>query len=169
MVNIGYRSDGIISRDELSNNPDMKPSDLFKHSDMINVFIMKMDDGDGNVVLSYKRVESLKVWDEVEELFNSRRRVTVTVKSVVKGGLTADLNGLNAFIPTSHASVRFQRDLSKYVGKEMTCEIIDFDKFIEKNSFFLEKCRIRKNLKKQTKFTQLLSRRYCRRYGSKTY
>lgn len=132
MVNIGYRSDGIISKDELSNNPDVKPSDLFKPGDMINVFIMKMDDGDGNVVLSYKRVESLKVWDEVEELFNSHERVTVTVKSVVKGGLTADLNGLNAFIPASHASVRFQRDLSKYVGKEMTCEIIDFDKFKRK-------------------------------------
>ncbi|MBL7574956.1 4-hydroxy-3-methylbut-2-enyl diphosphate reductase [Peptoniphilus asaccharolyticus DSM 20463] len=132
MVNIGYRSDGIISREELSNNTDVKPSDLFKPGDMINVFIMKMDDGDGNVVLSYKRVESLKIWDEIEELFNNHQRVTVTVKSVVKGGLTADLNGLNAFIPASHASVRFQRDLSKYVGKEMTCEIIDFDKLKRK-------------------------------------
>lgn len=132
MVNIGYRSDGIISREELSNNPDVKPSDLFKPGDMINVFIMKMDDGDGNVVLSYKRVESLKVWDEIETLFNDHQRVKATVKSVVKGGLTADLNGVNAFIPASHASVRFQRDLSKYVGQELVCEIIDFDKFKRK-------------------------------------
>ncbi|WBW50609.1 bifunctional 4-hydroxy-3-methylbut-2-enyl diphosphate reductase/30S ribosomal protein S1 [Peptoniphilus equinus] len=132
MVNIGYRSDGIISREELSNDPDVKPEDLFKPGDSINVFIMKMDDGDGNVVLSYKRVESLKVWDEVEALFNNKENVTVTVKSVVKGGLTADLKGLNAFIPASHASVRFQRDLSKYVGQEFVCEIIDFDKFKRK-------------------------------------
>ncbi|MDO5715041.1 MAG: bifunctional 4-hydroxy-3-methylbut-2-enyl diphosphate reductase/30S ribosomal protein S1 [Tissierellia bacterium] len=128
MVNLGYRADGIISKEELSKDPEINPSDLYKPGDEIQVYIMKMDDGDGNVVLSSRRVENMKVWDEVEELFNNGERVTVKVKSVVKGGLTADLNGLNAFIPASHASVRFQKDLSKYVGEELTCEIIDFDK-----------------------------------------
>ncbi|RVU55004.1 bifunctional 4-hydroxy-3-methylbut-2-enyl diphosphate reductase/30S ribosomal protein S1 [Anaerosphaera multitolerans] len=128
MVNIGYRADGIISKEELTNNPDVNPSDLFKPGDKIQVFIMKMDDGDGNVVLSHRRVENIKVWDEIEEKFNNKERVTVKVKSVVKGGLTADLNGLNAFIPASHVSIRFQSDLSKYVGQELLCDIIDFDK-----------------------------------------
>lgn len=128
MVNIGYRADGIISREELSNDSSVKTTDLFQPGDQIKVYVMKMDDGEGNVVLSYKRVENMKVLDDIEEMFNNKERVTVKVKSVVKGGLTAELKGVNAFIPASHASVRFQRDLSKFVGQEMTCEIIDFDK-----------------------------------------
>lgn len=128
MVNINYRSDGIISREELSNDPDIKPSDVYKPGDEIEVCILKMDDGDGNVVLSRKKVESMKVWDDVEELFNDKKEVKVKVKSVVKGGLLADLEGLQAFIPASHVSVRFMKDLSKFVGEELVCEIIDFDK-----------------------------------------
>ncbi|KXO17120.1 bifunctional 4-hydroxy-3-methylbut-2-enyl diphosphate reductase/30S ribosomal protein S1 [Peptoniphilus sp. GNH] len=128
MVNINYRSDGIISREELSKDPDVKPSDICKPGDEIDVYILKVDDGDGNVVLSRKKVESMKVWDDVEQLFNDKKEVEVKVKSVVKGGLIADFEGLQAFIPASHASVRFQKDLSKYVGQNLLCEIIDFDK-----------------------------------------
>lgn len=128
MVNIGYRSDGIISKEELSSNPDIKPSDLFKPGDHIQVCIVKMDDGDGNVVLSYRRVENMKIWDEIGEKFENKEHVNATVKSVVKGGLTADLDGVNAFIPASHASMRFQKDLSKFIGQNLECEIIDFDK-----------------------------------------
>lgn len=128
MVNINYRSDGIISKEELSNNPEVNPSDLFKQGDEIQVYILKMDDGDGNVVLSYKRVENMKNWDVVEEKFNDKERVNVTVKSVVKGGLTCEISGLNGFIPASHASTHFQKDLEKFVGQELECEIIDFDK-----------------------------------------
>lgn len=128
MVNIGYRADGIISRDELSNDPNVKPEELFQQGDEIQVYVMKMDDGDGNVVLSYKRVENMKVWDEMEEKFENGEIVTAHVTNVVKGGLTCEVDGLNGFIPASHASVRFQRDLSKYVDQDLECEIIDFDK-----------------------------------------
>ncbi len=128
MVNINYRSDGIIARDELSKNADVKPADMFKPGDEIEVYILKMDDGDGNVVLSHKKVESMKVWDDIEKLFEEKELVNVKVKASVKGGLTADLMGINAFIPASHVSVRFQKDLTKYVGQELLCEIIDFDK-----------------------------------------
>ncbi|MDO5036901.1 MAG: bifunctional 4-hydroxy-3-methylbut-2-enyl diphosphate reductase/30S ribosomal protein S1 [Tissierellia bacterium] len=128
MVNIGYRADGIISREELSNDPDVKPSDLFEQGQEIQVYVMKMDDGDGNVVLSYKRVESMKVWDDMQEKYENKEKVLAHVKSVVKGGLTCEVEGLNGFIPASHVSVRFQRDLSKYVGEDLLCEIIDFDK-----------------------------------------
>ena len=128
MVNIGYRADGIISRDELSNDPNVKPSEIFNQGDEIQVYVMKMDDGDGNVVLSFKRVENMKVWDEMEEKFENGETVTAHVTNVVKGGLTCDVDGLNGFIPASHVSVRFQRDLSKYVDEDLECEIIDFDK-----------------------------------------
>ncbi len=128
MVNINYRADGIISRDELSNDPNVKPSDLFKQGDEIQVYVMRMDDGDGNVVLSYKRVENMKVWDEMEEKFNNNEHVIAHVTNVVKGGLTCEVEGLNGFIPASHVSIRFQRDLNKYIGQDLECVIIDFDK-----------------------------------------
>ena len=128
MVNLGYRSDGIISREELVGGPDVNPQDLYEQGQEIEVYVLRMDDGDGNVVLSTKRVADMKVWDEVEELYNNGEKIDVTVKANVKGGLTADYNGLNAFIPASHVSTRFQKDLSKFVGEEFTTEIIDFDK-----------------------------------------
>ena len=73
-------------------------------------------------------LKTLKVWDEMEEKFENDEHVTAHVTNVVKGGLTCDVDGLNGFIPASHASVRFQRDLSKYVDQDLECEIIDFDK-----------------------------------------
>ena len=128
MVNIGYRSDGIISREELSNNPDAKPSDLFKAGDKVQVYVLKMDDGEGNVVLSAKRVEAIKIWEDFEKKFENKENVVAHVKSAVKGGLTAEVDNVSVFIPASQVSVRFQRDLSKYVGQDLLCEIIDFDK-----------------------------------------
>ena len=128
MVNLGYRSDGIISKDELAGGPDVNPQDLYEQGQEIDVYVLKMDDGDGNVVLSTKRVADMKIWDEVEELYNNKENITVTVKNQVKGGLTADYRGLNVFIPASHVSVRFQKDLSKFIGEEFETEIIDFDK-----------------------------------------
>ena len=128
MVNLGYRSDGIISKEELSKNTDAKPSDLYKQGDEIEVFVLKMDDGDGNVVLSARRVEDMKVWDEIEKSYNNHEIVTAKVINQVKGGLTASLDGISAFIPASHVTVKFQRDLSKFVGDDFQCEIIDFDK-----------------------------------------
>lgn len=128
MVNLGYRSDGIISKEELVGGPDVNPQDLYEQGQEIEVYVLRMDDGDGNVVLSTKRVADMKVWDEVEELYNNEETIDVTVKASVKGGLTADYKGLNTFIPASHVSTRFQKDLSKYVGETFTTEIIDFDK-----------------------------------------
>lgn len=137
MVNIGYRADGIISREELSSDPEALPKDLYKPGDQIQVYVMKMDDGDGNVVLSAKRVANMKIWDDMEEKYNNKERVNASIKSVVKGGLTCDVEGLNGFIPASHVSTRFQRDLQKYVGTDMVCEIIDFDK--NKRKFVLSR------------------------------
>ena len=126
-VNINYRSDGIISKDEVSNE-DVVISDLFSPGDVIDVSVLRMDDGDGNVVLSYKRVQNLKNWDVVEEMFNNGELVTAHIQSVVKGGLKCVVEGLNAFMPASHVSVHFQNDLTQFVGQDLEAQIIDFDK-----------------------------------------
>ena len=127
MVNINYKSDGIIPRDELSNNPDLKPRDLYKVGDEINVYVMKVDDGEGNVVLSSKRVEDTKKWDELEEIFNNNEEIECTVLNNVKGGLTVLVNDVNGFMPASHVSVRFVSDLAEYKGSKLNVKIIDFD------------------------------------------
>lgn len=128
MVNINYRSDGIISKEELSNEADVKPSDLFEQGDEIEVYVLKIDDGDGNVVLSTRRVESMKNWDVLQEKFENEEAIEVEIQNVVKGGLTCTAEGLNAFMPASHVSAKYVKDLSQFKGQTMTVKIIDFDK-----------------------------------------
>ena len=127
-VNIDYRADGIIHKDEVSNDPDVKPSDLFKAGDDIEVYVLNMDDGEGNVLLSHKRVQAFKTWDEVQELYENDEIVDAYVTEVTKGGLKCEVRGLNAFMPASHVSVAFKRDLSVFLDKELASKIIDFDK-----------------------------------------
>lgn len=128
MVNINYKSDGIITKDELSNDPDINPKEVIKAGDKIQVYVIKVDDGEGNVVLSSKRVEEMKMWEELEENFNNKDVVKAKVIRVVKGGLIALIKGINAFIPASHVSINYVTDLSQFVGQEFMVTILDFDK-----------------------------------------
>ncbi|NLY45257.1 MAG: bifunctional 4-hydroxy-3-methylbut-2-enyl diphosphate reductase/30S ribosomal protein S1 [Tissierella sp.] len=142
MVNINYKSDGIITRDELSNDPNVNPKDLYKEGDEIYVYVVKNDDGEGNVVLSAKRVEDIKSWDELEESFNNKELVEAKVDRVVKGGLIALVKGVNGFIPASHVSAKFVSDLETFKGETLEVEIIDFDK--EKRRLVLSRKEIEK-------------------------
>ena len=142
MVNINYKSDGIISRDELSSDPNVNPKDLYKEGDEIYVYVVKNDDGEGNVVLSAKRVEDIKGWDTLEECFNNKELVEARVDRVVKGGLIAVVKGVNGFIPASHVSAKFVSDLETFKGQTLEVEIIDFDK--EKRRLVLSRKEIEK-------------------------
>ena len=95
MVNINYKSDGIITRDELTSDTDVNPKDLYKQGDEIYVYVLRNDDGEGNVVLSAKRVEDLKKWDSLEN-FKNKDILEAKVLRVVKGGLIALVDGLKA-------------------------------------------------------------------------
>lgn len=128
MVNIGYKSDGIIKRDELSNDPEIKPSDILSVGDEIEVYIMRLDDGDGNVILSKKRVDTVKSWDELEEAFNNKAIVKAKVIEIVNGGAIALVKGLRGFIPISHIANRFVNDLHAFTGITFDVRVIDFDK-----------------------------------------
>lgn len=128
MVNINYKIDGIINRDELSKDPDVKPRDLCKVGEEIQVYIIKLDDGQGNVVLSAKRVDDLKNWDVLEESFNNKSEVECKVLSVVKGGLTVLVLGINGFMPASHISTSYITDLNQFKGRTFNARVIDLDK-----------------------------------------
>lgn len=127
MVNIGYTSDGIIKQDELSSDPNAKPKDLFKEGQEVEVYVIKLDDGEGNVVLSTRRVEGLKNWRKLVEIFENDETVEAKVTKVVKGGLLATVFDINAFIPGSQVATTFVKDLSPYVGETLECKIINLD------------------------------------------
>ncbi|MBC8590545.1 bifunctional 4-hydroxy-3-methylbut-2-enyl diphosphate reductase/30S ribosomal protein S1 [Wansuia hejianensis] len=128
MVNINYKSDGIITKDELSNDPDVNPKELYKEGDEIEVYVVKIDDGEGNVVLSTKRLEEIKNWELLEDVFENEGTVQAKVLRVVKGGLIALTKGINAFIPASHASVNYTSDLNTFKGEILDVKILDLDK-----------------------------------------
>ncbi len=127
-VNIDYRADGIINKDEVSDDPNVNPSDLFKAGDEIEVYVLKMDDGDGNVLLSHKRVQRLKNWDIIEEKYNNEEVVDAFVTEVTKGGLKCEVEDINAFMPASQVSIAYKKDLSVFLDEVLASKIIDFNK-----------------------------------------
>ena len=127
-VNLGYKSDGIIARDEYSSDKNALPSKELKPGDEIEVYVVRVNDGDGNVQLSRKRLESMKGWEDLQKAFEDQTTVDGKITDVVKGGLIAMVNGVRVFIPSSQVSNRFVEDLSIYKGQTLTFNIIEMDR-----------------------------------------
>lgn len=128
IVNIGHMSDGIISKNEISSESGKAPADVVSEGDEIDVYVLKADDGEGNVVLSKKRADQIVVWDDLAAAFEAGNTMDVTVKEAVKGGVVAFVKGIRAFIPASQLSVAYVEDLEAFVGKELNVKIIDLNK-----------------------------------------
>ena len=128
-VNIGYKSDGFIPKNEFSSDPDVNPTDVMKIGDEIEVEVVKVNDGEGNVILSRKSVESKKVWDVFMQDEDLEAKVFEGIgKEVVKGGLIAMINGVRAFVPASHVSTKYVENLNEFVGKTLKLKVIEVDK-----------------------------------------
>lgn len=127
-VNLGYKSDGIIPRNEFSSDESVNPAEVVKAGDEIEVFVVRVNDGDGNVQLSKKRVDADKNIVAIEEAFNNNEVVSGKVVEVVKGGLIALINGVRAFVPSSQISNRYVEDLSAFVGGTYDFNILEFDR-----------------------------------------
>lgn len=124
VVNIGYHTDGLILWNEFSYGDVDK--DSVKAGDEFEVTVLKIDDGDGNVLVSKKRAEAETALGDIEALYNKKETFTVHIKEVVKGGVIAFVKGLRAFIPASQISNTYVEDLSGYVGQDVEVEIIEF-------------------------------------------
>ena len=146
-VNIGYMADGIITRDEIGENFNGNLKESFKEGEEIEVYILKVNDGDGNVALSKKRADSLKVWDELEEVINKGLKLTVTIKETVNGGVITYIKGVRAFIPASHVSTSHIADLNTLVGKNLEVKLIELDK--EKRRIVLSRKEVEKAEKEE--------------------
>lgn len=128
MVNIGYKADGIIPKNEISNDPSMNPRDLVKEGDELFVYIIKTDDGDGNLLLSKKKVDSEKAWDNVENVQEENKVIEVKIVEVVNGGVIAAYKEIKGFIPASHISDSYVSNLQELIGNVLDVKIIDFNK-----------------------------------------
>ena len=120
-VNVGYKSDGLVKKSDLS-TPDVKIGDE------IEVEVVKVNDGEGNVLLSQRNIVNRKVWDAIVAAFENEEIVKGTGKESVKGGLIADVMGIRAFIPASLLSLHYVEKIDEFVGQEMDLKIIEIDK-----------------------------------------
>lgn len=127
VLNIGYKSDGIVSKDEYSNDPSVDLTTAVSVGDVLEVKVLKVNDGDGQVQLSYKRIGEDKANKRIEEAFNNGEVLTVTVDKVTNGGLITLYEGSRIFVPASLVSANFEKDLTKYQGQEIEILVTEFN------------------------------------------
>ncbi len=119
-VNIGYKSDGLIKRE------DLVTQDVGM-GDEIEVEVVKVNDGDGNVLLSQRNILNRKAFAELVEKYEQGEYVVGTGEKVVKGGLSCNINGIRAFVPASQLANRYVENIGEFVGKELKLKIIELD------------------------------------------
>ncbi|MFY9279211.1 MAG: bifunctional 4-hydroxy-3-methylbut-2-enyl diphosphate reductase/30S ribosomal protein S1 [Caldicoprobacterales bacterium] len=128
IINVGYKSDGILPVDEISLEEGQTPLDVFKPGDEAEVEVLKVNDGEGNVVLSRKSVERRQAWKAIENGFRNQEEFKAVCTEAVKGGVIARINGIRAFVPASQLSNRYVEDLSTFVGQTLRLRIIELER-----------------------------------------
>ncbi len=127
ILNIGYKADGIITRNEYTNVPDADLTQMVHVGDTLEAKVLKVNDGDGQVSLSYKAIAAEKGNEKLEAAFNDGSVVTAKVVQVLNGGLSAVFEESRIFIPASLVSDTYEKDLSKYEGQDLDFVIIEFN------------------------------------------
>lgn len=127
LLDIGYKSEGVIPARELSIRKDADPSEIVKLGDEIEALVLQKEDKDGRLILSKKRAAYERAWVQVEEKFTSGENVEGEVIEVVKGGLILDI-GLRGFLPASLVDLRRVKDLHSFLGGSLECRVIEMDR-----------------------------------------
>ena len=127
LLDIGYKSEGVIPSRELSIRNDVDPNEVVSMGESIEALVITKEDKEGRLVLSKKRAQYERAWGKIEEIKEADGMVKGPVIEVVKGGLIIDI-GLRGFLPASLVELRRVRDLQPYVGKELEAKIIELDK-----------------------------------------
>ena len=127
LLDIGYKTEGVIPSRELSIKHDVDPNEVVKVGDEVEALVLQKEDKEGRLILSKKRAQYERAWGTIEKIKDEDGIVTGTVIEVVKGGLILDI-GLRGFLPASLVEMRRVRDLQPYVGKELEAKIIELDK-----------------------------------------
>jgi small subunit ribosomal protein S1 len=127
LLDIGYKTEGVIPSRELSIKHDVDPGDVVSVGDLVEALVLTKEDKEGRLILSKKRAQYERAWGDIEKVKEEDGVVTGTVIEVVKGGLILDI-GLRGFLPASLVEMRRVRDLAPYIGQKIEAKIIELDK-----------------------------------------
>jgi len=127
MVDIGYKSEGVIPSKELSIRNAANPADIVSVGEEIEALVLQKEDDEGRLVLSKKRAQYERAWGRIERIMNEGKTVTGPVIEVVKGGLIVDI-GLRGFLPASLVDLRRVRDLQPFIGEPIEAKVIELDR-----------------------------------------
>ena len=127
ILNIGYKSDGILTRHEYTNEPNVDLTAIAKPGDTMEVKVLKVNDGEGQVLLTYKRLAADRGNKRIEEAYNNREVLTAKVAQVLDGGLSVVVEEVRIFIPASLVSDVYEKDLTKYAGQEIQFVISEYN------------------------------------------
>lgn len=127
VLNIGYKADGIITRNEYSNQTGIDLREVVKEGDTMTAKVLKVNDGEGQVLLTYKRLAMEKSNERIREAFENEEVLKATVNAVLSGGLSVIVDETKVFIPASLVSDVYEKDLSKYNGQEIEFVISEFN------------------------------------------
>ena len=127
ILNIGYKSDGIITRNEYTNEPNVDLTTVVNVGDTLEAKVIKVNDGEGQVLLSHKRLAAEKGSKRLEEAFENKEVLTAKVSQVLAGGVCVIVDETRVFIPASLVSDSYEKDLSKFKDQEIEFVITEFD------------------------------------------
>ena len=127
VLNIGYKSDGILTKNEYTNEPNVDMTAIVKPGDKMEVKVLKVNDGEGQVLLTYKRLAADRGNKRIEEAYNNNEVLTAKVSQVLDGGLSVVVEEIRIFIPASLVSDTYEKDLSKYAGQEIQFVISEYN------------------------------------------
>jgi small subunit ribosomal protein S1 len=127
LVDIGYKSEGLIPSNELTIRKGADPHDVVDLGQRLEALVMQKEDADGRLILSAKRAAFERAWNRIEEAYNEQRTVEGPVIEVVKGGLILDI-GLRGFLPASLVDIRRVRNLDSFLGQKLECKVIELNR-----------------------------------------
>lgn len=127
ILNIGYKSDGVLTRNEYTNEPNVDLTTIAKPGDTMEVKVLKVNDGEGQVLLTYKRLAADRGNKRIEEAYENREVLTAKVAQVLEGGLSVVVEEVRIFIPASLVSDTYEKDLNKYAGQEIQFVISEYN------------------------------------------
>lgn len=131
-LDLKYYTQGIIKAEDMSNDPAFSLLNDVKAGDVIEATVIRMDDGQGNILLSKKEANEVLSWDVLEQMKEEKTDVTVKVSEAVNGGAAAYVEGIRGFIPASQLDLNYVEDPSAYVGKTLKVRVITVDQEKEK-------------------------------------
>ena len=127
ILNIGYKSDGVLTRNEYTNEPNVDLTTVAKPGDTMEVKVLKVNDGEGQVLLTYKRLAADRGNKRIEEAYNNREVLKAKVVQVLDGGLSVVVEEVRIFIPASLVSDTYEKDLTKYADQEIEFVISEYN------------------------------------------